>query len=169
MIYYIQFLTTSRDAQLLTAREGFPRKEKEMEEQEAKQIVEMLLKGSRGIDLMRKEINSVVGTVLGLIKPFYKWGDGKRTSDELSLPGVDNKFVWEISSDKRSNFKVRFLFGGKEIYYYYETNTRSINIQMDHVKIVYDNLYVFIALMEKNFSLLNQSWKPLLEIATLED
>lgn len=138
-----------------------------MSKEESKKIIRMLLRGSRQIDRMRETINDVVRTVLGLVSPSCEWKKDRNSSLRLN-----DKFGWEILAVADGKLKVSFMFypddhslAKRVVYYYYATSTISSGVQIEYVQMIYDNLDVFIDLMEENFPFLVQKWQPMLDAA----
>ncbi|MBI4158004.1 MAG: hypothetical protein HY505_00040 [Candidatus Yanofskybacteria bacterium] len=148
---------------------------------DSKETVRKLVVGSDAIDRMRREINSVVKTVLGLIQQecdSTSWIDvtGQIFHPEvlitLSYPYIKGACGWSVTGwtssrgHKTPGWMAQCSLSdpfnlGSQIY----CSNESYTISLQNVKTVHDNLGVFVEKMIKKFPFLTERLQPLLDAA----
>ena len=138
-------------------------------------IVRRLVVGSEAIDRMKREINSVVSTVLGLVVPgeIESWREefSKRFQIETlwspDFPDCKWYFLrngYRINSGKSSlEVECCLNIGLGEARFKRESG--KFDISHRHVQQVYESLPLFVDGMRKLFPFLENSWQPFLDAA----
>ncbi len=143
---------------------------------DSKEIVRRLSIGPKAIDRMRKEIDSVVNMVVGMVPPrdIIEWGMRNnvrfgRATTTFSSPECE----WRIFVNQKGSLGVecRLLYqtchpADFAVCVYSTTFAKGVkDIQLRHVKNVRECLSVFEEGMAKTFPFLPESWQPLLDAA----
>ena len=148
---------------------------------DSKEITRRLVVGSDAIDRMRKEINSVVKTILGLIQQECEskhWINvtGQIFRPEfmttLNYPYIKGLCGWSITGwtssrgHKTSGWMAQCSLSapfnlGSQVY----CSNESYSVSFQHVKIVHDSLGVFVEGVTRRFPFLTERLQPLLDAA----
>jgi len=144
---------------------------------DSKEIVRRLVIGSDAVDRMRREINSVVGTVLGLVQKAHEvhtWMGEFSLREDLrerffspEFPGVE----WRLTaySSLRSFEVTCWLnvgFGVAEVYAENSKTHRNVTISHRDAQRVHESLSLFVDGMRKMFPVLEDYyWQSFLDAA----
>jgi hypothetical protein len=134
---------------------------------EGKELVQKLIDGSAAIDRMRKEIDSVVGMVLGFLYESHDFSRFHFATEVFS----SEKCVWRVMRDGYEHVRVacrlRRSYGldsyGLEMAY--SNIPGVVTFKCYDVKEVHDGLAVFVKGMAERFPEIEKAWRPLLDAA----
>ncbi|MBI2064669.1 MAG: hypothetical protein HYT62_01290 [Candidatus Yanofskybacteria bacterium] len=125
---------------------------------DSKEIVRKLIVGSETIDRMKREIDSTVKAVVGLVNFFYD----ARASNIGRFPSL--RGTWYIWRRSGHELKVEYLFEGSRVGYSTLLCVGK-DINLRDVSDVHQDLPIFIEGMVKMFPYLTKNWQPILDAA----
>ena len=135
----------------------------ETKELKGREFVEALLLGSAEIDRMRKEIDQVVGMILGLLDPHRRTEDHFFEFRNWSDP--NSRYSWFVQCiGKRWSVEFDYRHSHTETNLYRLFFGAAI-IDLDKVQIVHAHLQFFVDGMRERFGELKSTLQPLLDAA----
>ena len=145
---------------------------------ESSELVQQLLTGSKRINQMKQEIDTIIKMILGLLKKTelpYTW------NNEIICGFESAGLHWTITKNKRpphrkaTSFCVTVISKPKSsqsdsivLTHAYPTEKEAILVKFQYVQRVYQGLPDFLTNMKKVFPELKNLFTPLLEAAAAE-